>query len=220
MRPKNIFIVRHGQSQANVDKTLHQTIPDHKIELTPLGWEQARAAGKELNQFIGDVPVAFYTSPYVRTRQTLRGILEGFRTVDVERIREDPRIREQEWGHLRVAEQTDAVDAERQDYGPFYYRIPDGESGADVYDRVTGFLDTIYRDFENPEYPENAVIVSHGFTLRVLLMRWLKWSVEEFHELANPKNCAIFRLERDNTAKKKYHLFGTFPKSANTPRHP
>jgi hypothetical protein len=32
-------------------------------------------------------------------------------------------------------------------FGRFFYRFPDGESAADVYDRVTGQL---RRDFEDP----------------------------------------------------------------------
>ena len=53
----------------------------------------------------------------------------------------------------------------------FYYRIPDGESGADVYDRVSTFLETLYRDFAKPDYPENTIIVTHGMTLRLFFMR-------------------------------------------------
>ena len=31
-----------------------------------------------------------------------------------------------------------------EEYGKFYFRIPDGESGADVYDRQKAFLNTLY----------------------------------------------------------------------------
>lgn len=31
----------------------------------------------------------------------------------------------------------------------------------------------------------NLVIVSHGLTLRVFLMRWYKWTVEQFENLDN-----------------------------------
>lgn len=37
----------------------------------------------------------------------------------------------------------------------------------------------------------NLVIVSHGVTMRVFLMRWFKWTVEQFENLRNPKNCEI-----------------------------
>ena len=74
----------------------------------------------------------------------------------------------------------------RDAYGTFYYRISEGESGADVYDRVSDFFGTLHRDFEKPDFPANALIVTHGMTLRLFLMRWFHWTVEEFEQLANP----------------------------------
>lgn len=36
--------------------------------------------------------------------------------------------------------------AERLRFGRFFYRFPNGESGADVYDRMTIFEDHLVRD--------------------------------------------------------------------------
>lgn len=36
---------------------------------------------------------------------------------------------------------------ERREIGAFYYRFPDGESGADVYDRVDNFVEHLHRLF-------------------------------------------------------------------------
>jgi broad specificity phosphatase PhoE len=50
-----------------------------------------------------------------------------------------------------------------------------------------------------------VVIVSHGMTIRLFLMRWFHWTVEEFETLRNPKNAEIIIMEQDaNTGK--YHL--------------
>jgi len=46
----------------------------------------------------------------------------------------------------------------RDAYGTFYYRIPDGESAADVFDRVSDFFGTLNRDFRKENFPQNAVI--------------------------------------------------------------
>ena len=40
-----LYLVRHGQSEANVDKNVYRTKPDHAIALTPLGLNQANEAG-------------------------------------------------------------------------------------------------------------------------------------------------------------------------------
>jgi len=53
-----IFLVRHGESQANVDKSLHKIIPDHEIALTTEGMEQAQIAGQKLKEYLKDNPTA------------------------------------------------------------------------------------------------------------------------------------------------------------------
>lgn len=42
----------------------------------------------------------------------------------------------------------------------------------------------------------NLVIVSHGLTLRVFLMRWYKWTVEQFEGLHNMTNGGMIVMER------------------------
>ncbi|CAN5494405.1 hypothetical protein BH10BDE1_BH10BDE1_23480 [soil metagenome] len=84
---------------------------------------------------------------------------------------------------------------DRDSYGTFYFRIPDGESCADVYDRVTTFLETLHRDFDKSEFAENVVLVTHGMMMRLFLMRWFHWTVEEFEKVANPANCGIWVME-------------------------
>jgi broad specificity phosphatase PhoE len=116
----------------------------------------------------------------------------------VVRSLEDPRIREQEWGHLRSADETHALSRERIAYSPFYYRLPDGESGADVYDRVSTFLESLHRDFTKEDFPDNTLIVTHGMTLRIFLMRWFHWTVEYFERVKNPGNAEVVVMERDN----------------------
>lgn len=46
MKPDKIFLVRHGESQGNINKKLYRTVPDWKIELTEKGKEQALKAAK------------------------------------------------------------------------------------------------------------------------------------------------------------------------------
>jgi broad specificity phosphatase PhoE len=111
------------------------------------------------------------------------------------KVYEDPRLREQEWGNFRTVEETERIQKERYAYGPFYYRFPHGESCADVYDRVSSFLETMHRDFDDQDYPENALIVSHGMTIRLFIMRWFHISVKEFESWANPSNCQRLIME-------------------------
>jgi broad specificity phosphatase PhoE len=194
MKPKRIILVRHGESLGNAEPNHYATTPDYALDLTEKGQIQAQRAGELIKQVISSEPVRAYVSPWYRTRQTL----EGISTViggQITRSTEDPRIREQEWGHLRPLIELRRLVKERIEFSPFYYRMPDGESGADVYDRISTFLETMHRDFEKPDFPENALIVTHGMALRVFLMRWFHWTVEHFERVRNPHNAEVVIME-------------------------
>ncbi len=200
MRPKRIILIRHGESEGNIDKGQYLTVPDYALNLTPKGIEQARQAGKTLKEMIGEEGVYVYLSPYFRTRQTFQYLNESVST-NIVKCFEDPRIREQDWGHLRHPDDNEGIIQARDSFSTFYYRIPDGESGADVYDRVTTFMDTLFRDFNKADYPPNVLLVTHGMTLRLFLMRWFHWTVEEFENLRNPHNCQIVVMQKRSDDK-------------------
>jgi broad specificity phosphatase PhoE len=204
MKPNRIILVRHGESEGNLDRNTYAEKQDFKLMLTEAGEAQADEAGKKLQQIIANERIMFYISPLWRTRLTFEHIAKYFDKEEY-RWKEDPRLREQEWGHFRDLKANIQIDAERNKFGTFYYRIKDGESCADVYDRVSDFMHTMYRDFEKPTFPENVIIVSHGMTIRLFLMRWFHWTVEEFETLRNPKNTEIIIMEQDPDSG-KYHL--------------
>jgi len=203
MRPNRILLIRHGESEGNIDKSQYQFVPDYALVLTPKGIAQAQQAGREIKEIIGSESLYVYLSPYFRTRQTFQHLKTGLEA-NIAKIIEDPRIRELDWGHLRHPDDNEEIIKQRDDFSTFYYRIPDGESGADVYDRVTTFLETLYRDFNKPDYPQNTLIVTHGLTLRLFLMRWFHWTVEEFENLRNPRNCQIVVMRK--RSDEKYEL--------------
>jgi len=135
-RPLRIALIRHGESEANLDQTIFERLPDHAI---PAHGRRARAGGH----------------------------------ADIERQK---RLRDS--------------------YGHFFYRFTDSESGADVYDRVLTFLETLHRDWDSPHSPRNVLIVSHGLTMRLFCMRWFHWSVRFFESLSNPGNAETRELLR------------------------
>ncbi|GJP38143.1 hypothetical protein CLOM_g22581 [Closterium sp. NIES-68] len=350
-RPTRIILVRHGQSEGNVDEGIYTRIADSRVSLTPLGFEQAVEAGKQIRRLIeldgqkgrkgrkenaggssgegdsggGDTDEAgeeeddwgvyFYVSPYLRTLQTLRGIGRAFDRRHILGVREEPRLREQDFGNFQVQERMRQIKDMRQRFGRFFYRFPEGESSADVYDRVTGFLDSLWRDIDwcrlhppppppplahppasaattaaaptvadatagrsggsdagssaagaagaavlevgREEHPQgredggatasaadvrckggdaataraistthhgspspptrppppaappppprrkalNIVMVTHGLTTRVFLMRWFRWTVQQFEGLLNPGNCEIRVMEMGEGGK-------------------
>lgn len=205
--PKRIILVRHGESQGNLDTSAYSTTPDHKISLTEQGRAQARLAGSCLRDLIsghGSCPdwlVHFYVSPYERTRSTLREIGKSFSKKRVIGVREECRIREQDFGNFQVEERMKDIKETREKFGRFFYRFPEGESAADVFDRVSSFLESLWRDIDlnrlhsDPSQDLNLIIISHGLASRVFLMKWFKWTVEQFELLNNLGNCEIRVME-------------------------
>ncbi|WP_394938968.1 histidine phosphatase family protein [Psychromicrobium sp. YIM B11713] len=191
--PRQIIMLRHGQSEANLDQTIYDRIPDYRIPLTELGLEQARAAGEEIRAQLAGEKVCVYVSPYLRAYQTLEALGLGD---SVDRIFEEPRLREQDWANFQdpadIAEQKELRNA----YGHFFYRFRDGESGSDVFDRISSFLETLYRHWSRPDYAPNTLLITHGLTMRLFCMRWFHWSVEYFESLNNPENAELRTLLR------------------------
>ena len=200
MKPKRIILIRHGESEANVDRYLFGQVPDYTIELTQKGREQAMEAGRRLKEMVGDERIYFYVSPFWRARSTFEGVANAFPRNQFH-YNEEPRLREQEWGYLRCNEEFDKICGERKDYGTFYYRIPGGEAGSDVYDRVNDFLGSMFRDFKHPKFPPNCVMVTHGLTIRLFLMRFFHLTVEEFEQMLSPANCDLVVLSLQENGK-------------------
>jgi broad specificity phosphatase PhoE len=184
-RPRRIVLIRHGESQGNVDDTIYARVPDHALELTAAGLGHAVQAGAWLRELFGDERVHAFVSPYRRTWDSFRAL--GLDPLLTE-AKEEPRLREQDWGNWQDVEDIQRQRKARDSYGHFFYRFAMGESGADVYDRVGAFLETLYRAFDKEDFPPNVLLVTHGLTMRLFCMRWFHWTVEEFEALSNPRN--------------------------------
>eukprot|EP00639_Heterosigma_akashiwo_P029355 CAMPEP_0194687256 /NCGR_PEP_ID=MMETSP0295-20121207/16097_1 /TAXON_ID=39354 /ORGANISM="Heterosigma akashiwo, Strain CCMP2393" /LENGTH=334 /DNA_ID=CAMNT_0039575451 /DNA_START=195 /DNA_END=1199 /DNA_ORIENTATION=- len=210
-RPKRIILIRHGQSEGNADPSIYERVPDNKLNLTSKGIGQAHECGKKLGEMIGKESALFILSPFNRTKQTYENIRAGLAEVagadDEGRYytREDPRVRELEWGNFQETEQMENVLQTRNWCGRFYYRFHDGESGADVYDRASSFMESMFRGMDSVtrERRENVIIISHGLFMRLFLMRFLYWTVKEFESVWNPQNCDIWVLSRQEDGEFK-----------------
>ena len=226
--PSKLIMVRHGQSEGNVDEAMYSKIPDNAMRLTKLGWEMARMAGKALKEQLPEgETIHFIVSPYTRTVETFHGIASAWcdpKEFDHianrnKRLKawysrlmesgltwhEDPRIREQDFGNYQDPAVIKKAKRERYKFGTFYYRFPHGESASDVFDRVSTFLDSLWRSFESGR-AQNYVLVTHGISIRVFLARYFRYSIDQFNLLANPQNCEMIILGHDGEGR--LHLDG------------
>merc|ERR1712066_669634 len=84
---------------------------------------------------------------------------------------------------------------EKFTFGRFYYRFPNGESPADGYMRASIFLEQLYRRWER-SLEENLVIVSHSQFISIFLMRFFRFTLEQYYAMDELTNCELIVLER------------------------
>ncbi|MFY1702387.1 MULTISPECIES: histidine phosphatase family protein [Micromonospora] len=180
-----LWIVRHGESTANVAATTAETAGAEEIELThsdaevPLsatGEEQARATGRWLAGLPQrQRPDLAVVSPYLRAVRTAELALTG---TDIP-LRRDERLRDRDLGVLdgltaHGVRQRFGTEAARRDrLGKFYYRPPGGESWTDVALRLRALLGDLRRDHAGQR------VLLFGHDALVFLLRYL---VEELTE--------------------------------------
>ncbi|KAK6139369.1 hypothetical protein DH2020_026877 [Rehmannia glutinosa] len=201
--PKRIILVRHGESAGNIDGTAYTTTPDNKIPLTPQGIDQAKQAGSRICHVVSDAgassnwKVYFYVSPYLRTRSTLREIGRAFPRNRVIGARRNV------GSENRISEGF-CLDLGVQWVAASQHATSKWEGGGEELEASAGFLESLWRDIDMNRLHHdlsndlNLIIVSHGLAIRVFLMKWFKWTVEQFEYLNNLGNCEFRVMQLGN----------------------
>jgi broad specificity phosphatase PhoE len=218
-----ILLVRHGQSQGNVDPTIHRHMADHAIPLSERGVQQVVEAGRHLDAHFrrryekpARAPqIRVWTSPYRRTRETADGLFETAGEWFTDR-REHALLCEQQFGLFDGIPDDELAELYPQEHayftkherfeGKFWARMPLGESRFDVAVRVHQAFGTLQRDRDKGIH--DLVVVCHGVTLRAFVMMWCHLTPEWFEDEPNPNNCAIRLLE---DSEDRGYLFEGFP---------
>lgn len=190
-----IKICRHGKSKQNTGCLDVRDIGDFRIPLADEGVAESVHVGRQNAEFLQAPGTLFYRSPYLRVRQTMDNILlgAGLQQPGGEpsvRIYEDPQLREVEHGYKSIEEQISM----RELHGWFYYRFEGGESPADCYDRCASFIASMMEQVKRKPGTRQVFICTHGLTARVLVMRFLYLSVEQFEIMENPHNCDVITI--------------------------
>jgi broad specificity phosphatase PhoE len=203
-----IFLIRHGESSQNTKENYSVGLPDHKVPLTEKGIEQANKAGLFLVKYVNEHNIdlsnaRLWVSPYERTRRTAQEINKHLQIQDV---KEDITLIEQRYGlfsdkEIELIKQLYPAefahyDNYYQNEGKFYAVLPQGEAPFDVALRTKQFIDTIFRDDNDPLF-----VVSHGTTIKTFILNWMHYSPEWFAYDKTMDNCAIRLITRDDNTK-------------------
>lgn len=216
MMPKNLLLVRHGQSEGNlVRKNFEETgdsshfskeflnLHESQYYLTEQGVNQAILAGKWLKENNFTVFDRLIVSNINRAMQTA-----SYLGIENARWMIDHNARERDGGLFNVLtpkERDEHYPYEQKfhDSQPFLYRPPQGESIADTCQRVKIILDTLARECDG----QNVIIVCHGHTIRCFKIVLERLSLsqnnsylgETWEDEANRvPNCSILHYTRQN----------------------
>lgn len=198
-----IYLVRHGESLGNVDRSVHERMADHAIPLSDRGRQQAVDVGRWLDwqSASWSTPCRIWTSPYRRARETAELLGMG---LACDGPRDHVLLAEQQFGLFDGVPDDELplrFPAEHAHYakheafeGRFWARMPLGESRFDVAVRVHQAFGTFHRDADRHGI-KTIVVVCHGVTMRAFVMMWLHHSPEWFEAQPNPKNGSVWLLE-------------------------
>lgn len=189
-----LVLVRHGQSTWNLE---NRFTGEEDVPLTPLGREEARAAGRKLKTTLFSQG---FTSVLQRAIDTMNLILEtaGYPDLPVTRSRA---LNERNYGRLQGLGKAEVTG----EYGEeqvalwrrsFSIRPPGGESLADTAARVIPY----YRDRIEPllKKGQDILVVAHGNSLRALLMYLEHISEEDISHVDLPTGAPRRYTLRDN----------------------
>lgn len=230
--PATLWFVRHGESAANVARTLaferdeeevDMDVRDMDVPLSPLGERQAAALGRWFaSQPESERPTVVIASPYRRARDTAAHVVGAGGTAAGplapderadDRLLLDERFREKELGlyyritYRGVQRRFPEQWALRQELGLFYYRPPNGESGADVALRVRAGLDALGREFAG----ERVMVVCHQVTIlcaRYVLERMTEDELHHAWRAYDLANCSVTHYRPDRARGGRLALAG------------
>ena len=174
-----IYIVRHGQTDGNVSKTLRGRVFDDQLNET--GIQQATQVAKQLRGVKFDI---CYCSPMTRTRQTY------------EQISDCPVVTDQRILPLRYSDSLIGKDvATARDYHEFFMRTnkrfgDDAETILEFEKRVFEFMDEICRKHKK----QNVLVCTHSTVCKIVKAYFFGLPKDNsYASIPGTKNCDIIK---------------------------
>lgn len=171
-----LFIIRHGQTNANVKEMMQGWLD---LKLNENGIKQAKLLAKRLKNEKID---AFYSSDLKRAVMTAEEVLKYHN----KHLIKTSLLRELNFGHLegisyeKYIEIINCYCLKKSEF-----RNPKGESYEDIKRRVRVFLKEILRKHKN----QNVAIFAHGITNRVIIGELIKLPPEKIAEIKQENTC-------------------------------
>jgi len=197
MSLKRIILTRHAQSQEDVNPNLKGELEDHQISITDTGRSQAsELVGKIKRCIDGLQSVRVYSSTSNRVLQTAFFVLSGI-GLDKANVIIEPRIRGLDWGNT-TPDNVSEIERQRYEAGVLYYQFPDGDHSPTFVRKIGEFIEELLTLGKLPDFSEAVIILTHGFTMRIIVKFLLKMSDADFQWIKNPSNCYVANCKIDD----------------------
>jgi len=226
--PTDLVLVRHGQSEGNLAKHFAKLGDDSywteelkhrhtsKYRLTELGIEQSKLTGKWLKENISETFDRYYTSEYLRAKETAAYLnFEGAEWFSEFYLREQDMGNMEEFEQNIEHEENYNREIDRKSIDAFYYAPPGGESIANCCLRVDVWLDNLRKSCSG----QTVIAVCHGNILKAIRIRlehlrqedWIKIKNHDIHYISY--NCQIVHYSRRDPNTGKIHRNFEFVRS-------
>jgi len=210
-RPIRLYLIRHGQSIANLDAARTVGGRDVSSPLSAKGEAQAAALGNRLQRELAQSVIddaRIYASHAVRARSTAEIACQKL-GVPAEAIQIDPRVVEFSQGALEKRPRAEVYAADgpvmkglRAESGLFFRPpgySPDGDRGESQYDvecRMRAFAESLLKPQSAPA--DCVLVFSHGIAIRAFVRSVIGAQVD-FCIKSETDNTAITELEYRTT---------------------
>jgi len=184
-----LYLIRHGQTNANVLRMKQGTINTEITYLNKTGQEQAKTLSENFDISFADRIIC---SPLNRAKQTAAILNKPYQLP----IEYDDRLMEISYGQWDGQKNVDlrkkypdAFNKYWNDVLPMYTNYAtDGEKFEDVVKRVDNFLTDITK-----KYPDEKIIcVTHGFTVKAFALDILQ--PKDMMSLPEPRNTSVSKV--------------------------
>lgn len=159
----NLYLVRHGESEGNLDHSIYEKVPNEEVNLTKKGIREIKKTAKQIKKNLNRSSIYLITSPFRRTMNSSKIIAKEL-NIKENLIIQEPLLSEVSYGFATGADNLysyiNASPIERrlarQNY--IHYYPERGESQLDLFVRVGLFV----CKYDKFSLCSDWIIVSHA----------------------------------------------------------
>ncbi len=170
-----LYLIRHGQTESNINSVIMGGMVD-----TPLTEEGMQHIGRIIQKLTGIRFEEIYSSDLGRAFMTAYHIKENLNLPA--NITPRKELREMNYGIYSNMKKEDVRKKCPQYKTDPYYIFPDGESFAQMQQRVVNYVN----DLEERHKNKSILVVAHSGVVRALICYFKRWYIGDYLNLKIP----------------------------------